>query len=89
MVSFTIGEPDFATPPNIVAAAVNALKDGKTKYAPNAGIPELRQAISRTLEKEYGKYYSPETEIVITPSGMDSLRMAFERIARGSGKRRR
>ncbi len=76
MVSFTIGEPDFMTPPNIVEAAVKALKDGKTKYAPNAGIPELRDAISRTLEKEYGQYYNPETEIVITPSGMDSLRMA-------------
>ena len=46
MISFTIGEPDFQTPPNIVEAAIQALSEGKTKYAPNAGIPELRKAIS-------------------------------------------
>lgn len=76
MISFTIGEPDFQTPPNIVEAAIQALSEGKTKYAPNAGIPELRKAISEELEKTHGVHYDPETEIVITPSGMDTLRLA-------------
>ncbi|HIR92903.1 MAG TPA: pyridoxal phosphate-dependent aminotransferase [Candidatus Egerieimonas intestinavium] len=78
MISFTIGEPDFPTPPNIVEAAVRALREGKTKYAPNAGIPELRQAIARDIKKNYGVEYNSETEIVITPSGMDTLRLAAQ-----------
>ena len=78
MISFTIGEPDFPTPPNIVEAAVRALREGKTKYAPNAGIPELRQAIARDIKKNYGVESNSETEIVITPSGMDTLRLAAQ-----------
>ena len=76
MISFTIGEPDFQAPPNIVEAAIQALSEGKMKYAPNAGIPELRQAISEDLEKTHGVHYDPDKEIVITPSGMETLRLA-------------
>ena len=76
MISFTIGEPDFQAPPNIVDAAIKALNEGKMKYAPNAGIPELRAVISKDLEKTHGIHYDPETEIVITPSGMDTLRLS-------------
>ncbi|MCI8465945.1 MAG: pyridoxal phosphate-dependent aminotransferase [Lachnospiraceae bacterium] len=76
MISFTIGEPDFLTPPNIVEAAKRALSEGKVKYAPNAGLLELRKAVSRDLERTHGVHYDPEKEIVITPSGMDTLRMA-------------
>lgn len=75
MISFTIGEPDFQAPPNIVDAAIKALNEGKMKYAPNAGIPELRAAISKDLEKTHGIHYDPEKEIVITPSGMETLRL--------------
>ena len=45
----TLGEPDFDTPEAICQAACQALREGKTHYAPNQGIPELRQAIA---EKE-------------------------------------
>lgn len=76
MISFTIGEPDFLTPPNIVEAAKRALTEGKVKYAPNAGLPELREAVSRDLLRTHGVRYDPEREIVITPSGMDTLRLA-------------
>ncbi|HWW95462.1 MAG TPA: aspartate transaminase, partial [Vicinamibacteria bacterium] len=41
---FSVGEPDQPTPPHILAAAVAALEAGKTKYAPSAGLPELRAA---------------------------------------------
>ncbi len=75
MISFTIGEPDFQTPSNIVEAAIQALSEGKTKYAPNTGIPELRKAVSEDLEKTHGVHYDTEKEIVITPSGMDTLRL--------------
>jgi len=43
------GEPDYDTPDHIKEAAVKALSDGKTKYTPAAGLPELREAISAKL----------------------------------------
>ena len=80
IVSFTIGEPDFATPENICEAGIAAIRAGKTKYAPNAGLWELKVAISEKMKQIYGKVYDPETEIVITTSGMDSLRLTFAAI---------
>jgi aspartate aminotransferase len=46
---FGAGEPDSDTPEHIKRAAIEALEAGFTKYTPNAGIPELRQAISDKL----------------------------------------
>ena len=46
VVHMEIGEPDFPTPANIVAAGQQALADGYTKYGPTQGDPELRQAIA-------------------------------------------
>lgn len=37
VISFALGEPDFDTPPAIVNAAIKALEDGRTHYAPNKG----------------------------------------------------
>ena len=45
-IKLTIGEPDFDTPQAIKEAAIAALKDGQTHYAPNQGLPALRQAIA-------------------------------------------
>lgn len=45
VISFTVGEPDFSTPPHIVEAAVDALRRGEHHYTPNAGILPLRKAI--------------------------------------------
>ncbi len=54
IVHLEIGEPDFPTPPHVVAAAVAALAAGLTHYCPSAGIPELREAavsyLARTRE---------------------------------------
>ncbi len=48
------GEPDLPTPEVVTAAAIKALQEGKTKYAPSSGIPELREAIATKLTKENG-----------------------------------
>ncbi len=47
VISFSMGEPDFTTPSNIVDAAVQSLHDGFTHYTSSLGIPELRSAIAR------------------------------------------
>ncbi len=80
VISFTIGEPDFITPKNIRQACIDAINAGKTKYAPNAGLKELKEAVSRSVKRIYGRDYDAENEIVITNSGMDSLRLTFAAI---------
>jgi aspartate aminotransferase len=52
VVSFSVGEPDFDTPAHVKEAAIRALHDGKTKYTPGPGIPELRSAIAATAKRE-------------------------------------
>lgn len=63
------GRTGFSHATNIVEAGMRALKTGKTKYAPNAGIPELKRAVSEYLKRDYGVYYDSQTQILITPSG--------------------
>lgn len=54
------GEPEMDTPDFIKEAAIKALQDGKTKYTPAAGIPELREAISAKLKTENNISYEPK-----------------------------
>ena len=51
VIHLEIGEPDFATPPNVVEAAKRALDEGWTHYGPTLGLPELREAIAAYLSK--------------------------------------
>ncbi|MBW4692141.1 MAG: pyridoxal phosphate-dependent aminotransferase [Lyngbya sp. HA4199-MV5] len=70
--SFSAGEPDFATPDHIVAAAKQALDDGKTRYGPAAGEPRLRAAIAQKLQTDNGLCYGAEN-IIVTNGGKHSL----------------
>src|SRR5574343_401666 len=45
IISLSVGEPDFDTPDNVKLAANDAIKNGKTKYTPVDGTPELKAAI--------------------------------------------
>lgn len=73
VVSFTLGEPDFQTPPHIVEAAVEALRSGKHHYTPNAGILPLRQAICETTQRTHGLCYDPEKQAIVTCGGTEAL----------------
>lgn len=72
VIAFAAGEPDFDTPTFIKDVAVEALRAGKTKYAPVPGTPELRQAICDKLERENGLEYTP-SEIVVSCGAKHSL----------------
>src|SRR5712672_746672 len=61
---FGAGEPDFDTPEHIKRAAIEALEAGFTKYTPNAGIPELRQAIADKFAADNGLNYRAAQVIV-------------------------
>jgi aspartate aminotransferase len=64
IVALTLGEPDFDTPKHIRDAATKAMDMGHTHYSLVAGIPELKEAISRKLKTENGLDY-PTTAIVV------------------------
>jgi aspartate aminotransferase len=66
VVSLMRGEPDFATPLHIKAAAIMALNDGRTHYPDNRGEPALREAIAARLHDDYNLRYDPSREILVT-----------------------
>ncbi len=79
IISLGGGEPCFDTPQNIKDAAARALMNGKTKYEPTTGDPELRAAISEKLRRENGIRVGPE-EIIVTPGGKFAVYLAFQTV---------
>jgi aspartate aminotransferase len=61
---FSLGEPDFDTPEHIRAAAVAAMNKGQTHYTPANGTPEVRAAVARYYDRNYGLKVSPEQVLV-------------------------
>ena len=72
MVHLEIGEPDFDTPPNIVKAAIKALKEGFTHYGPSAGLPAAKKVFAEHITKDRGLEVRPEN-VVITPGAKPIL----------------
>jgi aspartate/methionine/tyrosine aminotransferase len=68
IVHLEIGEPDFPTPPNIVAAAKRALDEGWTHYGPTQGLPELRETIARYISRTRKINVGPE-HVAVVPGG--------------------
>lgn len=68
IIHLEIGEPDFATPPNIIEAGCAALRAGWTHYGPANGQPELKQAIASYIERSRGAVYEPG-QVIVTPGG--------------------
>ncbi|KMO14481.1 pyridoxal phosphate-dependent aminotransferase [Methylobacterium indicum] len=66
VIALSSGEPDFDTPDHIKAAASRAMAEGRTKYTPVGGIPELRQAIRAKFRRENGLDYGLDQIIVGT-----------------------
>ena len=76
-VSLAVGEPGFPTPPHIVEAAAQALRDGFTKYSPNPGYLDLREAIAEKTERVNGYRVDPATEVFVTVGAMQALALTF------------
>ncbi len=66
VIDLGVGEPDFPTPKHIVEAACKAAMEGKTKYAPTKGIPELLEAIAEKLREENGIDVKAKN-VIVTP----------------------
>lgn len=76
-INLTLGEPGFSTPEHIIEASIKGLKDKKTKYTPNAGIKELRDAIAYKLEKENGIKCDPDKNLIVTAGATQALMLAM------------
>lgn len=76
VIGLGAGEPDFDTPDNIKAAAIDAINRGETKYTPVSGIPELREAIAKKFKRENNLDYTSAQTIVGT-GGKQILFNAF------------
>ncbi|MCA1824202.1 MAG: pyridoxal phosphate-dependent aminotransferase [Frankia sp.] len=77
VIVFGAGEPDFPTPPHIVAAAATASADPRMHhYTPAAGLPELRAAIAAKTQRDSGYVVTPE-QVLVTNGGKHALYEAF------------
>ncbi len=73
VISLGVGEPDFQTPWSVRKEAITTLEKGRTKYSANAGLIELRQAISDHICKKTGVKYDPQHEMVVTVGGSEGI----------------
>ena len=76
LADFGPGEPDFPTPDNIQQAAIRALKEGRTKYTPTAGIGPLREAIVKWHAAQLGSSYTVP-ECIVSVGGKHAIFNAF------------
>lgn len=76
-IDLTLGEPGFVTPEHIINEGVKYLLEGRTKYTPNAGILELRQAIAEKLLRENGIRCNPEKNLIVTAGATQALMLAM------------
>ena len=72
IIGLSAGEPDFDTPDNIKEAAIKAIREGRTKYTPVDGVPELKQAICAKFERDNSLVYEP-SQISVGTGGKQVL----------------
>ena len=77
VINFSVGEPDFNTPENIIDAGKKAMDQGYTKYTAGPGMIEFRQAICKKLKLENGLEYSTD-EILVSNGEKQSLSIACQ-----------
>lgn len=72
VVDFGLGEPDFETPDHVKEAAIQAIREGFTRYTPASGIDELKEAIITKLKRDNGLSYRQE-EVIVSCGSKHSL----------------
>ena len=76
VIDFTLGDPDVPTPKAICDAAYNAAINGKTHYAPNAGLPVLRDAIAKQVSTESSIEYAANN-VAVTIGATEAVYLSF------------
>ena len=67
------GFPDTDGPPEVLDAAVDAIRSGQNQYPPGRGVPALREAIARHQQRWYGLTYDPDTEVLVTAGATEAI----------------
>jgi aspartate/methionine/tyrosine aminotransferase len=86
IIPLHVGDPDFATPPAVVHAAVKAMQAGLTHYGPSRGFRDLRLAVASKLacdasvSNSGAMSYDPESEILVTHGGIHAYYLAMQAI---------
>jgi aspartate aminotransferase len=76
VIGFGVGEPDFATPANVLAAGIEALKAGQTKYStPTSGLAVAKKAVCAKFKRDNELEYKTD-QIIVTPGGKMAVYMA-------------
>lgn len=79
VISLGVGEPDFVTPWPVREAAIRSIEEGYTSYTPNAGLPELREEITKYVKNRYHVEYSP-SEVIVTVGASSAIDTAMRTI---------
>jgi len=69
---FHLGDINLPTPSTVVDGAAKAIADGKTGYCPNAGIPQLREALAADVAASHNTDYTAEN-VVMQPGGKPTI----------------
>ncbi|MCU0571470.1 MAG: pyridoxal phosphate-dependent aminotransferase [Syntrophobacteraceae bacterium] len=77
IVNFGVGEPDFDTPDHIREAAIQAIRDGHTRYTAVGGIDELKDAVRGVIREDYGLAYQRD-EVLVSCGGKHALYNIFQ-----------
>lgn len=80
VISLGVGEPDFITPWHVREAAISSLEKGYTSYTANAGLLELREEITKYMQKHFSVSYSPTSEIIVTVGASQAIDIALRAI---------
>jgi N-succinyldiaminopimelate aminotransferase len=67
------GAPDFDGPPEVLAAAVEAVNGALNQYAPGIGMPSVRRAIAQHAERFYGQKLDPDSEVLVTSGATEGM----------------
>lgn len=67
------GFPDTDGPPEVLEAAIAAIRDGQNQYPPPLGIADLRAAISEHQQRFYGLTFDPDTEVLVTAGATEAI----------------
>ena len=79
VLDFTVGEPDQPTPRHVMDAGKAAIEAGRTKYAPAAGLPELRAAVVHRYAEDFKVAFGPE-EVTVAVGGKQALALLYQAI---------
>ncbi|TMM58876.1 aminotransferase class I/II-fold pyridoxal phosphate-dependent enzyme [Maribacter algarum] len=76
-IDLSQGFPNFEADPELIELACKAMRDGHNQYAGMKGLPELREVLSDKIEKQHGRYYSPETEVTVVAGATQAIYTAI------------